>query len=309
MHRTVIYGTVVLFSCLLTYASSMYQTPTCGTLTMAREGGITINNYGPIMNPIFLSHSGPLNINIAANGTTVQSESISPSSFTTDSRLSALRLKWMGNCKECWKVFMEHVRTHMAAAPSLYAYIKGNRWSLALKSIIGSYLFINYMLFRMVNFLSAPQRWMYWRNDIFLVQLMRMSSADLIQELLETLRLRASLPPDQTPFQMLFAELDDEICQLQQYSRWVDYITKLSTMQNHCAASVELLLPSFFGVPIGHITGLMINTMSLKNIFYVQHDLVQKTQEYLRRLMYLRRILEEELAVDLPQVVADPIAS
>lgn len=215
------------------------------------------------------------------------------------------RWPWLKNCKSCWHSFMKHIFHKWDRRASLGAYIKENRWSLAAKGLVGTYVGVNFLLFRLVNFLGAPQRWMYWRSDLFLVQLMRMSSADLIQELLAELGTRTALAPDQTPFQVLFDELDDEICQLQRYTRWAKSIAVLGSMQSHCAATSELFFPNILGLPVGYLMKIMISSINIKNIFYIHEQLIQHTPEYLRRLMYLRRILEEELAIDLPQDSAE----
>lgn len=278
-------------------------------------GNIIINNYGS-MHPIFIASPAPVHVAIASDGTPMlgggspiypYQGASNPLNGGAKPTAGPFRWQWMNNCHQCWNSFVNGVRMHAMRAPSLYAYIKENKWSLALKSALGVYVVINCMLFRMVSFLTAPQRWMYWRNDILLLQLMRMSSTDLIQELLASLSLRTQMPPDQTPIQLLFAELDDEICQLQCYNRWVETINKLSTIQNYCALSAEAILPSFLGVPLGYMTRVALSAINLKNICYINQELVQHTPEHLRRLMYLRRILEEELAVDLPQVITETV--
>lgn len=275
-------------------------------ITVEPGGSLIINSYSP-MYPIILSHPGSVNVEVAPDHMSVRSEPIIKSSprdllqQPPENALTTIRSKLLNNCQECWKTLLEYMKPHFMKTSSLCTYIKENKWSLGLKSLAGAYVILSVMLFRMASFLTAPERWMYWRSDILLTQMIRMNSADIMQELLVSLGTRIPLSVDQKTLHVLLAELDNEIYQLQRYSCWADRIIKLGCAQRYCAASAELWMPSILGIPLGYAVRFVLGVVNLKNIIYINEDLVQRAPEYLRRLMYLRHIVEQELVVVLPQ--------
>jgi hypothetical protein len=218
---------------------------------------------------------------------------------------------WVPTIRFPWSNFTHRMHAQWVQRSALYDYVYRHRWSLMFKTGIGALVLLNVRLFNTTRFLLDTERWIYWRSEILLMQLTRIPPQDLVQELLNTLSLRRRFPPDQTPLDMLLQELDHEIRKLRWYLQWAEYVEHLGALHQHIVGIFEprrSFLPSPTVIMRGMVSEVLnyaahtvIGLMNVKKLFYIHDHLVLHGSEYLRRLIYLRRVVEEELTIDLPQ--------
>lgn len=224
-------------------------------------------------------------------------------SWSLSSWVRSFRL-WPSGWKGDWR---EKLRPPREWKVSLSDYIRHNRWSLLMKSSIGIYVIINYRLFSTARFLLHPDRWMYWRSDIFLTQLVRVAPHDLVQELLVTLSTRGRFPPDKTPLEVLLEELDEEIRWLRWYLGWGECVEQLNGMHQHILGIFHpkrVVIPlsvirSIVSQGLQYVGSTLLGFINVKKLFYVHEELMTHGHDYLRRLIFIRHAVEEELTLEL----------
>jgi len=177
------------------------------------------------------------------------------------------------------------------------AYVRENFWSLLGKSAITGYVYVNYVMFRLIRYLADPERWIYWQRSLSLSQLIEMSHEKIIAELSATQRYRCGGQDASREelLQEVLGQLDEEYHAVSRYLWWSKRIHDVDDVQHRCVVFCEGCIPPVFGVPVGALLRYAVHYCSARRIVYLNDDLLHSTRDTMGRLQYLMTVVLAEL--------------
>ncbi len=180
---------------------------------------------------------------------------------------------------------------------AMHAYVKRHAWELCWKGSVASYIYINYRLFRSITYLLDPERWMYWHNELSLAQLLSLSDAELLDNMVAVITTgRAggcTIRSHGECIALIRNQIDEEIAVLERYSSWARCITIVDNVQRSCGMFCEGYFPKIAGFSLGCIVRIGLQAISIKHLLYLHEGIVRASPEYLRRLYHLKRFIAE----------------
>lgn len=207
-----------------------------------------------------------------------------------------------GNIERYMTSFQQRVHHYYEQFPSrvrFLDYIKANKYTLALKAGLGLYAYINYRLLKGAWYLHKSERWVQWKSDKSLEQLLELSRSELAHELMVEIQQRynaAALSPDDFsgPLQQFMLEINEEIASLNLYMRYAKGARMCGALPQLCCVKAGELLMGWAAGKM--MTGAVNYLLPFKSIFIIDEELFNKSTEFHAKLVYLRTLLIERLA-------------
>lgn len=178
----------------------------------------------------------------------------------------------------------------------LYEYVTTHKRELLTKMLVAAYVYSNYRLFSISMYLQSSDRWVTWKSNLSLAQLVEIPRQEFAQDLIREIQKRYAIfgnqeLPRAECISIFLRDVDQEMQALQSYQRIVYWITRLDDLQKKCASVCGTFMPRVVGLMTSLVLNIWSVRWSAKSLFYIDEKLIELIPEKLARLAYLKKSL------------------